>query len=167
MMDARTREHAATTGQIEPDATTSARMRRTRQRDTAAEMALRQELHRRGLRYFVNRAPLEKNRRRRADIVFPRARLAIYVDGCFWHGCPVHATWPKRNARWWREKIEQNRARDRATNEALRDAGWTVVRVWEHEDPVAAATRVEVALRGSASLSKKVGTRSMVRPCQK
>jgi DNA mismatch endonuclease (patch repair protein) len=152
---------------IEPDATTSARMRRTRQRDTAAETTLRRELHRRGLRYFVNRPPLEENRRRRADIVFPRARVAIYVDGCFWHGCPIHATWPKTNAQWWRQKIEQNRARDRATDEALRDAGWVVVRVWEHEDAREAARRVEVAVRGDTSLSEHVATRRKVRPCPK
>jgi DNA mismatch endonuclease (patch repair protein) len=129
------------------NAVTSARMRRTRRRDTSAELALRRELHRRGLRYFVDRPPLKVDRRRRADIVFPSARVAIYVDGCFWHGCPTHGTWPKTNAPWWREKIERNRARDRSTNEALREAGWTVLRVWEHEDPGAAANRVEKAVR--------------------
>jgi DNA mismatch endonuclease, patch repair protein len=154
-------------GQIEPDAMTSARMRRTRQRDTAAETGLRRELHRRGLRYFVNRPPLEQNRRRRADIVFPRVRVAVYVDGCFWHGCPIHATWPKTNAQWWRRKIEQNRARDRATDEALRDAGWIVVRVWEHEDARSAATRVEAAVREATSLSEHVSRRSEVGPCPK
>jgi DNA mismatch endonuclease (patch repair protein) len=75
--------------------------------------------------------------------VFPRDRLAIFVDGCFWHACPQHATWPKRNADWWREKILRNVARDRDTDERLAEMGWTVLRVWEHEDTSVAADRVE------------------------
>lgn len=69
-------------------------------------------------------------------------RLAVFVDGCFWHGCPVHATWPKTNAEFWRAKIEKNRVRDRDTNRRLREEGWTVVRVWEHEDVDEAADRI-------------------------
>ncbi len=127
------------------DARTSARMSRQRRRDTAPEVALRRELHRRGLRFYVDRAPLP-GVRRRADLVFPRRRVAVYVDGCFWHRCPLHATDPKNNAQWWADKLAANVQRDRDTDSGLTAAGWTVVRVWEHEDPIAAATRVEEAL---------------------
>ncbi len=84
--------------------------------------------------------------RRRADVVFPRLRVAVYVDGCFWHSCPLHGTWPKASARWWREKLDRNRQRDEDTDRVLRAAGWTVVRVWEHEDANEAATRVPYAV---------------------
>lgn len=127
------------------DAATSARMSRQRRAHTAPELALRRELHRRGLRYFVDRAPL-RGQRRRADLVFPRRRIAVYVDGCFWHRCPDHATEPKNNAAWWAEKLAGNVARDRATDTALRAAGWRVIRIWEHEDPVLAADRVQSAV---------------------
>lgn len=125
-------------------------MQRTGHRNTAPEIALRTELHRRGHRYFVDRPIPGLSRRRRADIVFPRRRLAIFVDGCFWHGCPAHATWPKANAAWWRGKIEANRRRDADTDATLREAGWTVVRVWEHEQAAAAADRIEQELSVSA-----------------
>lgn len=127
------------------DPQTSARMRRQRRRDTAPEVALRRELHGRGVRYFVDRAPL-KGIRRRADLVFPRRRVAVYVDGCFWHRCPQHATDPKNNAEWWAAKLAANVARDRNTDAALAAAGWTVVRIWEHENPAEAADRVQAAL---------------------
>lgn len=127
------------------DAVTSARMARQRRAGTAPETALRTELHRRGLRYFVDRAPLP-GLRRRADLVFPRRKVAVYVDGCFWHCCPEHATYPKNNAEWWAEKLAGNVARDRDTDARLAAAGWLVVRVWEHEDSVAAADRVQSAL---------------------
>jgi DNA mismatch endonuclease (patch repair protein) len=86
--------------------------------------------------------------RRRADLVFPRHRVAVYVDGCFWHRCPDHATFPKNNAEWWAEKLAGNVARDRDTDARLTAAGWTVIRIWEHEDPVRAADRVQAALSG-------------------
>ncbi|EID78512.1 MULTISPECIES: very short patch repair endonuclease [Rhodococcus] len=127
------------------DPATSARMRAQRRRDTAPELALRRELHRRGVRYYVDRAPM-KGVRRRADLVFPRRKVAVYVDGCFWHNCPQHATFPKNNARWWAEKLAGNVTRDRDTDTRLTDAGWTVVRIWEHENPVVAANRVQEAL---------------------
>ncbi|MEU7139351.1 very short patch repair endonuclease [Nocardia sp. NPDC046473] len=132
------------------DAATSARMSRQRRSGTKPELALRKELHRRGLRYFVDRAPI-RGQRRRADLVFPRLRIAVYVDGCFWHRCPQHATDPRNNAEWWAAKLAGNVARDRATDAALIDAGWQVIRVWEHEDAVAAADRVQVALGIRAS----------------
>jgi DNA mismatch endonuclease, patch repair protein len=124
-------------------------MQRQRQRDTGAEMALRSLLHRRGLRFRIH-YPLP-GLRRRADIAFPRARIAVFVDGCFWHGCPEHGTWPKENADWWREKIEGNRRRDRDTDSKLFENGWQAIRVWEHERPESAARIIEVHVRRKVS----------------
>jgi len=120
-------------------------------RDTLPELALRSELHRRGLRFRVDRAPLP-GLRSRADIVFGPARVAVYVDGCFWHSCPEHGTMPKANAEWWDQKLKRNQERDARTNRALRDAGWEVVRIWEHEDPATAADRVEATIRSRRAL---------------
>lgn len=114
-------------------------------RDTKPELRLRRELHRRGHRYYVDRAPLE-GLRRRADLVFPRLRVAVYVDGCFWHACPQHGTRPKNNRDWWDAKLDGNVRRDRDTDQLLAAAGWTTVRVWEHEPVAAAADQVEAAL---------------------
>jgi DNA mismatch endonuclease (patch repair protein) len=122
-------------------ADSSRRMAKVRQKGTAAELALRREIFRIGLRYRVNYEILKKPRRV-ADIVFPRIRVAIFVDGCFWHGCPEHASWPKENAELWREKIEANRARDADTDRRLRELGWEVVRIWAHESPADAARHV-------------------------
>lgn len=116
-------------------------MARQRARDTATELALRRELHRLGLRYRVHRRPLP-GVRREADVVFGPSQVAVFVDGCFWHGCPEHATWPRSNAQFWRAKIEGNRMRDIDTDRRLIEAGWVALRIWEHEDPVAAARRV-------------------------
>lgn len=124
----------------------SAEMSRLGRRDTAPELALRSELHRRGLRFRVDRAPV-LGVRSRADIVFGPARVAVYVDGCFWHSCPEHATKPKANAEFWERKLQRNRERDGETNQLLEERGWAVVRVWEHEDPVEAADRVEELVR--------------------
>lgn len=122
------------------------RFKRQRTRDTAPEIALRRELHRRGMRYRVDMAPPGTGRRR-ADVVFTRARVAVFVDGCFWHRCPEHSMAPKSNAAWWQEKFDRNVKRDREVDASLAEAGWTVVRVWEHEDPEAAADRVAAALQ--------------------
>lgn len=119
----------------------SRRMARVRQKDTDAEIALRRELFRLGLRYRVDYVVFSKPRRV-ADIAFPGLKIAVFVDGCFWHGCPIHATWPKRNAELWKQKIEANRARDADTTERLREAGWTVLRVWRHESAVEAAATI-------------------------
>ncbi|UGT40312.1 very short patch repair endonuclease [Nocardia yamanashiensis] len=127
------------------DAATSARMAKQRRVGTKPELALRRELHRRGKRFFVDRAPIP-GMRRRADIVFPRRKVAVYVDGCFWHSCPDHATFPKNNAEWWAAKLAGNVARDRDTDARLIAAGWTVVRIWEHERPDTAADLVTDAL---------------------
>jgi DNA mismatch endonuclease (patch repair protein) len=121
-------------------------MARTRSRDTSAELELRRTLHRRGLRYWVDRRVLREVRRR-ADLVFPAARLVVMVDGCFWHGCPEHATWPAHNAEFWRAKIETNRRRDRDTDRRFEANGWRVVRVWEHEDSHDAADRIQDLLQ--------------------
>ena len=124
-------------------------MQGNRGRDTGPELRLRSALHRRGWRYRVDRRP-EPSLNRRADLVFPRARVAVFVDGCYWHGCPTHYRRPTLNGeRYWGPKIEQNRARDRDTNERLADAGWTVVRLWEHEPLDAQVRWVELALRAS------------------
>ena len=123
------------------------RMRRQRRTDTKPEMLLRRELHSRGLRYRVDYAPLDTMRRRRSDIVFTRRKVAVFVDGCFWHSCPEHRSLPRSNRDWWRQKLERNVERDRDTDAALDRAGWSVVRVWEHEAPIAAADRVEMLVR--------------------
>jgi DNA mismatch endonuclease (patch repair protein) len=121
-------------------------MARVRQKGTDAELSLRKELHARGLRYRLQ-VPLLTKPRRVADIVFSGAKVAIFVDGCFWHGCPKHASWPKSNAQFWRNKIETNRARDADTDRRLRASGWRVVRVWSHESAGDAAERIEDIVR--------------------
>jgi len=82
------------------------------------------------------------------DISFSRARVAVFLDGCFWHGCPQHATSPKANAEWWRTKLDRNMARDRETDEHLAGQGWTVLRFWEHESAVDVARLIDAAVRG-------------------
>jgi DNA mismatch endonuclease, patch repair protein len=126
----------------------STRMSRQARHDTVPELRLRSELHRRGLRYTVHRRPLP-DLRREADIVFPRLRVAVFVNGCFWHGCDRHRTDPVRNAEFWSQKIEGNRRRDQETDTQLTEFGWTVVRVWEHEETKDAADRVEQVVRGT------------------
>lgn len=138
----------SSTSPRDSDAAVSARMRRVGREDTAVEIALRRALFKRGLRYRKNYHPVA-GLRTRADIVFVRPRVAVYVDGCFWHGCPAHATWPKTNVRFWREKIEANIARDRRIDTELERTGWEVVRVWAHEDPEEAADYIEVKVRRS------------------
>lgn len=125
-------------------------MSRQRRTGTSPEMQLRRELHRRGLRFRVHTAFKEPGlRRRRADLLFTRRKVAVFVDGCFWHACPLHATSPKANAVWWRTKLDNNVARDRNTDEQLVRAGWTVVRIWEHEPVAEAADRVEALVRSA------------------
>jgi DNA mismatch endonuclease, patch repair protein len=117
-----------------------------RRTDTAPERALRSILHRRGLRFRKDSAPVP-SLRCRADIVFPSQRVAVFVDGCFWHKCPEHGEIPVANADWWQLKLDRTAARDRRNNAALEREGWTVVRVWEHEDPEPAADRIEALLK--------------------
>lgn len=120
-------------------------MRSNRRRDTLPELAVRRRLHAAGLRYRVDFAPL--GGRRRADIVFTRQHVAVFIDGCYWHGCPDHATFPKRNSDYWLPKLARNVERDRETDQSLREAGWTVLRFWEHESPDDVARRIAVAVR--------------------
>ena len=122
-----------------------ATMRANRGRDTGPELAVRRELHAMGLRYRVDH-PLPFDRRRRADIAFTRAKVAVFIDGCFWHGCPEHGTTPKMNSAFWAEKIARNRARDEDTTERLEAMGWTVLRFWEHENPTSCVELVRQTL---------------------
>lgn len=120
-------------------------MRRQASKDTGVELAVRRLLHAAGMRYRVE-YPVPGLPRRRIDVAFPRAKVAVLIDGCFWHGCPQHATQPKGNADWWRHKLDRNMARDRETTEHLLAAGWTVLRFWEHmpAEEVAATVRAAV-----------------------
>jgi len=119
-------------------------MQRQPRRDTAPEMALRRALHARGVRYRLHHPGLPG----RPDVALPAARLAVFVDGCFWHACPEHGRAPRNNAGWWAEKLAANTARDRRKDEALSAMGWLAVHVWEHEDPAEAASRI-VELKGT------------------
>jgi DNA mismatch endonuclease (patch repair protein) len=122
-------------------------------RDTGPELALRRAVHALGLRYRVHQRPLPELRRQ-ADLVFRPARVAVFVDGCFWHGCNQHGRREHRvNGWYWPEKIERNRRRDADTDAHLAAAGWTVVRVWEHEPAAEAALRVAAAVAGQRSAS--------------
>jgi DNA mismatch endonuclease, patch repair protein len=120
-------------------------MRGNRNRDTRPEMAVRSAVHALGLRYRVAARPVA-GLRRSADLVFRRPRVAVFVDGCFWHGCPDHFVLPRTNVDYWTAKIDRNRARDAETDALLADAGWIVVRVWEHEAPSRGADRVRETL---------------------
>lgn len=123
------------------------RMQANRGRDTKPELLIRRTLHAMGLRYRVDRRPIP-GIRRRADLVFAGARVAVFVDGCFWHACPVHGTKPKENAGYWTAKLLENVARDRDTDRALEAAGWLPIRVWEHEEPAEAAAKIADEVRG-------------------
>ncbi|MFI1740108.1 very short patch repair endonuclease [Streptomyces sioyaensis] len=120
---------------------TRASMQSNRPRDTKPEKALRSAAHALGLRFNVSTRPLPTVRRT-ADLVFTRVHLAVFLDGCYWHGCPEHHTLAATNTAYWTHKLETNRRRDRQTDQWLREAGWEVLRVWEHEDPKIAALRV-------------------------
>lgn len=121
-------------------------MQANRGRDTKPEIAVRRLVHAAGLRYRVDVRPLP-NLNRRADLVFTRAKVAVFIDGCFWHGCLLHHTVSKTNAEFWADKVRGNRERDIETDELLRQAGWTVVRAWEHEAPADVADQVCATVR--------------------
>ncbi len=131
----------------------SHRMRRVRQQNTSAEAGLRRELYARGLRYRVQ-VPVLTKPRRVADVAFSGLRVAVFIDGCFWHGCPEHATWPKANAEFWRSKILANMERDLDTDRRLREDGWAVVRAWAHEAPGDIASRVVSVVRSRRRTEK-------------
>jgi DNA mismatch endonuclease (patch repair protein) len=133
----------AATPPVPLDAATSARLRRQRRSATKPEVALRRELHHRGLRFRVNHPALPG----RPDIAFTRAKVAVFVDGCFWHCCPDHGTLPRNNREWWSAKLDRNVIRDRAKDAALTDLGWSVLHVWEHEAADIAANRIETEWR--------------------
>ncbi|MEU2855110.1 very short patch repair endonuclease [Streptomyces syringium] len=114
-------------------------------KDTKPELTLRTALHRRGLRYRVGIRPLPELRRT-ADIVFPKAKVAVFVDGCFWHGCPDHYRPAKNSGEMWNQKIKDNRDRDTSTTLALKDQGWAVLRFWEHDDLELAAEKVRAVI---------------------
>lgn len=137
-----------------PEASSQAahnRMVANRSKNTKPELALRSLLHRRGFRFRVDRAPLA-GVRFRADVVFGSERIAVFVDGCYWHACPVHGTQSKTNSAFWIDKLETNQRRDEAINAMLIDHDWWPIRVWEHEPVELAALRIERAIaivRGS------------------
>lgn len=133
------------TARLPSSDTHSGRLRRQASRDTAPELALRRALHQRGLRYRVD-YPLPVPRRR-GDVVFSGLHLAVFVDGCFWHGCPDHGRPARHNADWWRSKISDNRVRDADTSRRLEEMGWTVLRFWEHDNPFESASVVEAKVR--------------------
>lgn len=130
---------------------TRASMQANRGRDTKPEKALRSAVFALGLRYRVAYRPL-RGVRRSADLAFTRVKVAVFLDGCFWHGCPEHYTKPKKNAEFWAEKYVTNRARDRHTDRLLKEAGWMTIRVWEHEDLVTAADRIAAEVERRRSL---------------
>lgn len=125
--------------------TASRRLSQLRRRDTNPEIAVRKLLHADGLRYRVA-YPIPGQKRRTIDIAFTRVRLAVFIDGCFWHGCAQHGTAPKSNAEWWTRKLEANRERDRGAEDLLVAIGWTVLRFWEHEDATDVARLVAARL---------------------
>jgi DNA mismatch endonuclease, patch repair protein len=127
-------------------------------RDTRPELALRSALHARGFRFRVQ-LPIPSNRRRRIDVAFTRLRVAVFVDGCFWHGCPEHGTRPVANREWWDWKIARNQARDRDTDRLLDDLGWRVVRVWEHVPVPDAVELVAIAVQSRRAEIGAVGGR--------
>lgn len=114
------------------------RMRATRQRGTKPEMAFRSALDQLDVHYGIDQSPVP-GLKSRPDLILEDVHIAVYIDGCFWHSCPAHGTLPKANGEWWRQKLEANRQRDARANDALTAAGWHVVRIWEHEDPIVAA----------------------------
>lgn len=124
-----------------------ARMQRQQTRDTQPELAVRRLLHAAGLRYRVDAPPLP-TLRRRADVVFGPAKVALFVDGCFWHGCPDHGSRATRsNPTYWAEKVRRNRERDHNTDTLLEAVGWISIRAWEHENPRDVAERVILVVK--------------------
>jgi DNA mismatch endonuclease (patch repair protein) len=120
-----------------------------KRRDTKPELAVRRLLHAQGLRYRVDFRPTAAGRSR-ADIVFTKQKVAVFIDGCFWHSCPIHATHPKANADYWLPKLARNVERDAQVTEALRGLAWTVLRFWEHQPPEEVAAVIIAEIRSSS-----------------
>lgn len=129
-------------------------MQAIRSRDTKPEKLLRQLVHAKGLRYRVAARPLP-DLRRTADMVFGPAKVAVFVDGCYWHGCPDHYVPPKTNSGYWSEKVLRNVERDRDTDQRLRDAGWLVLRFWEHDSAEDCALAVAAAVAARKAQQKR------------
>jgi DNA mismatch endonuclease (patch repair protein) len=134
-----------------------------KRRDTQPELAVRRLLHAKGLRYRVDFRP-DPAVRSRADIVFTKQKVAVFIDGCFWHGCPLHATYPKANAEYWLPKLARNMQRDAEVTSLLEGLGWTVLRYWEHQDPMSSASdiaalvhRLRSGLTSHSSLTHRLG----------
>ncbi|MBW9205374.1 very short patch repair endonuclease [Mumia sp. zg.B17] len=132
-------------------------MKANRGRDTAPELAVRRIVHARGLRYRVDTRPIAVLNRR-ADLVFPRVKVAVFIDGCFWHGCPEHHTVAKVNASYWAEKVADNRQRDLDTSARLQEEGWLVLRFWEHQLPSEVADAIERAVRHRRTPDAVIGS---------
>jgi len=120
------------------DEATSRRLARQPRKDTIAELRIRRLLHASRLRYRVNVRELPGT----PDIAFGPSKVVVFVDGCFWHACPIHSTVPRNNRDWWVSKLQTNASRDRRVDSELQAAGWAVLRVWEHEPPAEAAARI-------------------------
>ena len=131
---------------IPSSAAATATMRANRRTETAPELALRSALHRRGFRFRADFPVVAAGRRVRIDIAFPKRRVAVFVDGCFWHGCPKHSQTPRANPGYWLPKLERNRLRDARNNDDLVGEGWRVIRIWEHEPTQAACDCVVATL---------------------
>jgi len=125
-------------------------MRGIRRRDTRPERVLRSELHRRGLRFRIDYPVPVDGRSPRPDVAFTKKRVAVFIDGCFWHGCPEHSQRPKQNSQYWGPKISRNIERDAEQDARLAAGGWMVLRFWEHDDPIRAADEVERLIRTSS-----------------
>ncbi|MFF3496661.1 very short patch repair endonuclease [Streptomyces sp. NPDC002795] len=121
-------------------------MQAIRNRDTTPERSIRHLVHAQGLRYRIAARPLP-NLRRTADLVFRPTKIAVFIDGCYWHGCPEHYVPPKTNSGYWSDKVARNMARDRDTGQHLEKAGWLVLRFWEHEPPAECAEQIAAAVR--------------------
>jgi DNA mismatch endonuclease, patch repair protein len=130
-------------------------MRANRRRDTKPELDVRSALHRSGLRFRVDVPIALPSGRTSPDILFPRHRVAVYIDGCFWHSCPSHGTKPRGNAWYWTSKLRRNRERDERASKGLRAAGWRVIRRWEHEQPGLIAATIESVIRAADAKSPR------------
>jgi len=145
-----------TTDRRAPEASSAGvrvRMQAQAQKDTAPEVVLRRALYRRGMRYRIHVRPVA-GLRRQADIVFLGASVAVFVDGCWWHRCPTHSHAITNNTTWWTMKLAKNVARDRDTDRRLAEMGWTVVRVWEHDDPESVAERIARIVQAKRASSR-------------
>lgn len=124
-------------------------MKKVRSKNTGPEMAVRRLLYASGLRYRVNYKPASPDLGRcTIDIAFPGKRIAVFIDGCFWHNCPEHGGVPKSNNVWWQKKFTENALRDARVNGILKEGGWLVQRFWEHESPEDICATIKNAVMG-------------------